>query len=64
LPILAPPAPRPRPPVWDPRDVRTGYRVVAEAGVTAVLDWYFAAWGEPHADLGWFGAKCRRFGRA
>jgi aminoglycoside phosphotransferase (APT) family kinase protein len=30
--------------------------------VTAVLDWEFAAWGDPHADLGWFCAPCWRFG--
>jgi aminoglycoside phosphotransferase (APT) family kinase protein len=32
--------------------------------VAAVLDWEFAAWGDPHADLGWFCAKCWRFGSA
>jgi aminoglycoside phosphotransferase (APT) family kinase protein len=32
------------------------------AGVTAVLDWEFAGWGDPHADLGWLCARCWRFG--
>jgi aminoglycoside phosphotransferase (APT) family kinase protein len=27
-----------------------------------VLDWEFAAWGDAHADLGWFCAPCWRFG--
>ena len=30
--------------------------------VSAILDWEFAAWGDPHADLGWFCAPCWRFG--
>ena len=33
-----------------------------EGGVTAVLDWEFACWSDPHADLGWLCAKCWRFG--
>ena len=37
--------------------------MVDETGLTAVLDWEFAGWGDPHADLGWFCAKCWRFGR-
>jgi len=57
-------APPPLPPVLNHNDFRTGNLMLAEAGVTAVLDWEFAAWGEPHADLGWFSAKCWRFGSA
>ncbi|MFM7609661.1 MAG: phosphotransferase family protein, partial [Alphaproteobacteria bacterium] len=57
-------APPPLPPVLNHNDFRTGNLMLAEAGVTAVLDWEFAAWGEPHADLGWFCAKCWRFGSA
>lgn len=43
-------------------DFRTGNAMVTEAGVTAVLDWEFAGWGDPHQDIGWFCAKCWRFG--
>jgi aminoglycoside phosphotransferase (APT) family kinase protein len=57
-------APPPLPPMLNHNDFRTGNLMLAEAGVTAVLDWEFAAWGEPHADLGWFCAKCWRFGSA
>ena len=57
-------APPPLPPVLNHNDFRTGNLMLAEVGVTAVLDWEFAAWGEPHADLGWFCAKCWRFGSA
>jgi len=30
--------------------------------LTAVLDWEFAAWGDPLADIGWLTAPCWRFG--
>ena len=45
------------------RDFRTGNYMVDEHGLTAVLDWEFAAWGDPMADIGWFCAQCWRFGR-
>jgi aminoglycoside phosphotransferase (APT) family kinase protein len=45
------------------RDFRTGNYMVDGAGLTAVLDWEFAGWGDPMADLGWFCARCWRFGR-
>ena len=32
-------------------------------GLTGVLDWEFAGWGDPMSDLGWFCAECWRFGR-
>jgi aminoglycoside phosphotransferase (APT) family kinase protein len=54
--------PPPLPPVLAHNDFRTGNLMLDVSGVTAVLDWEFAAWGEPHADLGWFCAKCWRFG--
>ncbi len=44
------------------QDFRTGNYLVDEAGLVAILDWEFGAWGEPMADLGWFCAKCWRFG--
>ena len=45
-------------------DFRTGNYMVNEGKLTAVLDWEFASWGDPMADLGWFCAKCWRFGAA
>ena len=36
--------------------------MVTEQGVAGVLDWEFAAWGDPHEDLGWLCARCWRFG--
>ena len=44
-------------------DFRTGNYMVDGDGLTAILDWEFAGWGEPMADLGWFCAECWRFGR-
>ena len=44
------------------RDFRTGNYMMDERGLTAVLDWEFAAWGDPMADIGWFCARCWRFG--
>lgn len=57
-------APPPLPPVLNHNDFRTGNIMLSEAGVTAVLDWEFSGWGDPHADLGWLCAKCWRFGSA
>jgi aminoglycoside phosphotransferase (APT) family kinase protein len=45
------------------RDFRTGNYMVDENGLTAVLDWEFAAWSDPLEDLGWFCARCWRFGQ-
>jgi aminoglycoside phosphotransferase (APT) family kinase protein len=45
------------------RDFRTGNYMIDEQGLTAVLDWEFAEWGDPACDLGWFCAECWRFGR-
>ncbi|WP_434300751.1 phosphotransferase family protein [Corallococcus exiguus] len=45
------------------RDFRTGNYMLDEAGLTAVLDWEFAAWSDPLEDLGWFCARCWRFGQ-
>jgi aminoglycoside phosphotransferase (APT) family kinase protein len=52
----------PLPPVLCHNDFRTGNLMVKGHAVTAVLDWEFAAWGDPHADLGWLCAPCWRFG--
>jgi aminoglycoside phosphotransferase (APT) family kinase protein len=55
-------APPPVPPVLVHNDFRTGNLMLDASGVTGVLDWEFAAWGDGHADLGWLCAKCWRFG--
>ena len=44
------------------QDYRTGNYLVSEAGLGAILDWEFAAWGDPDSDIGWFCARCWRFG--
>lgn len=36
----------------------------ADLGLSAVLDWEFADWGDPMADIGWLTAPCWRFGGA
>ncbi len=45
------------------RDFRTGNYMVDALGLTAVLDWEFAAWSHPLEDLGWLCARCWRFGQ-
>jgi len=45
-------------------DYRSGNYMVADGRLTAVLDWEFAQWGDPHEDIGWFCAHCWRFGAA
>lgn len=44
------------------RDFRTGNYMVDASGLTGILDWEFAGWSDPLEDLGWFCAKCWRFG--
>lgn len=43
-------------------DYRTGNYMVNENGLTGILDWEFAGWSDPMEDIGWFCAKCWRFG--
>lgn len=43
-------------------DYRTGNYMVDENGLTGILDWEFAGWSDPMEDIGWFCAKCWRFG--
>ena len=62
LAALARNLPPPLPLVLCHNDFRTGNLMVEAHAVTAVLDWEFAAWGDPHADLGWLCAPCWRFG--
>jgi aminoglycoside phosphotransferase (APT) family kinase protein len=45
------------------RDYRTGNYMVDQEGLTGILDWEFAGWGDPLEDIGWFCAKCWRFGK-
>lgn len=44
------------------RDFRTGNYMVDEQGLTGILDLEFADWSDPLEDIGWFCAKCWRFG--
>ncbi|MCP5368617.1 MAG: phosphotransferase family protein [Hyphomicrobiales bacterium] len=55
-------APAPGERVLTHRDFRTGNFMVDGHGLTGILDWEFAAWGDPMEDLGWFCARCWRFG--
>lgn len=43
-------------------DLRTGNYMVDGGRLTAILDWEFCHWGDPREDLGWFIARCWRFG--
>ena len=43
-------------------DFRTGNYMMDEDRLTAVLDWEFAAWGDPAEDLGWLCCRSWRFG--
>lgn len=43
-------------------DLRTGNYMVDGGKLTAILDWEFCHWGDPREDLGWFIARCWRFG--
>ena len=45
------------------RDFRTGNYLVKDGKLAAILDWEFAGPGDPDEDLGWFLAKCWRFGK-
>lgn len=43
-------------------DFRTGNFLATETGISAILDWEFADWGDPHEDIGWLCCKSWRFG--
>ena len=43
-------------------DCRTGNLLVHDGTLSALLDWEFADFGDPHEDLGWLTAPCWRFG--
>ncbi len=55
--------PVPGPVVLTHCDFRTGNLMVDAGRIAAVLDWEFALWGDAREDLGWFTARCWRFGR-
>lgn len=55
-------APEPRAITLVHGDLRTGNYMVDEGRLTGILDWEFAHWGDPREDLGWFCARCWRFG--
>lgn len=58
---------RNRPPLGPPSLIHGDYRIgnimVADGKIAALLDWEFCAWGDPNEDIGWFFARCWRFGR-
>lgn len=56
-------APAPLAPVLCHGDFRTGNYMLEGARLTGILDWEFADWGDPDADIGWFCCKGWRFGR-
>ncbi len=43
-------------------DFRTGNYMIEDGHLSAILDWEFAHWGDPLEDIGWFCARCWRFG--
>jgi aminoglycoside phosphotransferase (APT) family kinase protein len=54
--------PTARPLVLCHGDFRIGNVAVGENGLTGVLDWEFAHWGDPMDDLGWLCQRDWRFG--
>jgi aminoglycoside phosphotransferase (APT) family kinase protein len=44
------------------RDFRTGNYMADDGALTAILDFEFSGWSDPYEDLGWFCARCWRFG--
>jgi aminoglycoside phosphotransferase (APT) family kinase protein len=59
--LNAPPA---SPPVLRHGDFRTGNYLVDDGGLTGIIDWELAAWGDPMEDLAWFCIKFWRWGRS
>jgi aminoglycoside phosphotransferase (APT) family kinase protein len=55
--------PSPAAPVLCHHDFRTGNYLLNATGLSAILDWEFAGWGDPHEDIGWFCCKGWRFAR-
>lgn len=44
-------------------DYRTGNIMINQDHVSGILDWEFSHWGDRREDIGWFTAKCWRFGQ-
>ena len=55
-------APEPQRIVLVHGDFRTGNYLVDNGQLTGILDWDIAHWGDAREDLGWFAARCWRFG--
>lgn len=55
-------APECNAPVLCHGDFRTGNYMAENGQLTGILDWEFCHWGDPHIDIGWFCARCWRFG--
>ncbi len=43
-------------------DFRTGNNLIEGGRLTGILDWEICQWADPREDLGWFCARCWRFG--
>ncbi|WP_157230968.1 phosphotransferase family protein [Kiloniella laminariae] len=43
-------------------DFRTANYLVEGGELAGILDWEFSGWGDPYSDLGWFCARCWRYG--
>ena len=54
-------APRDEETTFIHRDYRTGNYLVHDGALAGVLDWEFAAFGNPLEDVGWIFARCWRF---
>ena len=48
--------------VLNHRDYRVGNLMLDNGVLTGILDWEFANWSDYHEDIGWFCARCWRFG--
>lgn len=44
-------------------DYRTGNLMIEDDHISGILDWEFTHWGDRREDIGWFTAKCWRFGQ-
>lgn len=55
--------PPPLPPVLCHGDFRTGNYLLDGTRLAGILDWEFAHWGDPDADIAWFCCKGWRHGR-
>jgi len=44
-------------------DFRIGNIMIENEHVSGILDWEFTQWGDRREDIGWFAAKCWRFGQ-